>query len=379
MDMADRSKTFQLRYIGARFEGPRLPLDVVSDLPAFRDLLVSYAKDRWRDLHQHRQRLPRGFDKSISFDLVSIEEGSAMPLLDWSRQTAQATLPEFADELEVLVARSYDDLVGLIDGAGNGRFPSALSSEHIRALNKLGAGLQDNERIEFIGSAGSDGDVVYLDTFRRKTLITRVRETYQARFEGIGTLIGQHLEGRIQVETSEHGELNIDVDPSRVRKEFDGNIGSEIQFSLQLELDNNDRLISIVDVFDVELIDAELSDNLMRCRSRMMELSQLGAGWHDGAGSAVDEAAVEAAGAFLAKRPFFSGMYRLYPTDAGGILIEFVSAGWDYSVEIGPGGTVEMYGVQVDGPGEMEPESFERLDDEFLRRFDSLTQAKGRA
>jgi hypothetical protein len=108
--MAGDHKTFQLRYVGPRFEGARLPLDVLSDLPAFRDLLVSYAKDEWRAINVGRQRLPRGFDKSISFDLVSIESGSAVPKLDWNRKTAQANLPGFTDELEKLVDNSYDKL-----------------------------------------------------------------------------------------------------------------------------------------------------------------------------------------------------------------------------------------------------------------------------
>jgi hypothetical protein len=369
--MTEDHKTFQLRYVGARFDGARLPLDVLSDLPAFRDLLVSYAKDRWRELNLHRQRLPRGFDQSISFDLVAIDEGSAMPKLDWSRETAQRMLPDFTDQLEDLVDKSYKDLVVLIDGAGHDRFPSALSSEHIRALNKLGAGLQDGERIEFLGSSGANGNVVHLDPFRRKALITRVRETYQARYDGIGTLIGLHtVDGYIVVETVEHGQLRISVDPVRVSEEFDGNTGSDVQFALQIEKDNNDHLRSVIDVFDVELIDAELSDSIMRCRDRLNELSSLGAGWHDGDGNAVTPSAVEAAKVFLAKRPFFAGAYRLYPTEAGGILFEFKNDGWDFSVEFGAEGTVEMYGIQISGSEEMEPEFFGRLGEDFIKVFD---------
>jgi hypothetical protein len=369
--MAEDHKTFQLRYVGTRFNGARLPLDVLSDLPAFRDLLVSYAKDHWRGLNLHRQRLPRGFDQSISFDLVSIDEGSAMPKLDWSREVAQRMLPDFTDQLEELVVKSYGDLVKLIDGAGHNQFPSALSSEHIRALNKLGAGLQGGERIEFLGSAGDDGNVVYLDPFRRKALITRVRETYQARYDGIGALVGLHVvDGYIDVETTEHGELRILVDPVRVREEFDGNTGSDVQFALQIEKDNNDCIRSVVGVFGVELIDAELSDSIMRCRNRLDELSKLDGGWHDGDGNAIDPSAVAAAKVFLAKRPFFAAAYRVYPTDGGGILFEFENDGWDFSVEFGVAGAIEMYGVQIDGSEEMEPKFFTRLDDDFIRVFD---------
>lgn len=369
--MVDDHKTFQLRYVGPRFDGARLPLDVLSDLPAFRDLLVSYAKDRWRAMNVERRRLPRGFDKSISFDLVSIDLGSAIPTLDWNRKTAQANLPGFTDELEELVDYSYEQLIRLIDGAGNDQFPQALSSEHIRALNKLGSGLQDRERIEFLGSTGADGNIVFLDTHRRKKLITHVRDTYQTRFEGIGRLLGSHVDGHIDVETQEYGEIRIQVDPDRIIKEFDGNINCDVQFALQIELDNNDTYRGIVDVFDVELIDAQSGVDLMRCRDRLAAVRSLAAGWHDGSGAAIDDAALDAAERFLTKRPFLAGAYRIYPTDRGGLQFEFETAGWDFSVEFGVGGTVEMYGVQIEGPEEMEPVAFESPDEAFLRQFDA--------
>ena len=33
---------------------------------------------------------------------------------------------------------------------------------------------------------------------------------------------------------------------------------------------------------------------------------------------------------------------------AGGLLFEFVSAGWDRSIEIEPDGSIEMYAVEID-------------------------------
>jgi hypothetical protein len=366
--MANDHKTFQLRYVGPRFEGARLPLDVLSDLPAFRDLLVSYAKDEWRAINVGRQRLPRGFDKSISFDLVSIGSGSAVPKLEWNRKIAQANLPGFASELEQLVDQSYHKLILLIDGAGNERFPHALSSEHIRALNRLGSGLRDGERIEFLESAGTDDKVAFLDTYRRKKLIIHVRDTYQIRFEGIGCLLGLHIGGHIDVRTEEHGAIRIPVHADRIVNDFDGNINGDVQFALQIELDNNDNYRGIIEVFDVELIDGA---DLTRCRGRLAELRGFEAGWHDGLGAAIDAAALEAAERFLAKRPFFAGAYHIYPTDAGGILFEFESSGWDFSIEFGLGGTVEMYGVQIEGPAVMEPHPFDRLDDAFIGLFDA--------
>ncbi|UEM08307.1 hypothetical protein J4G43_026205 [Bradyrhizobium barranii subsp. barranii] len=365
--------TFKLRYVGTRFNGARLPVDVLTDLPAFRDLLVAFAKDEWRDLNAGRKRVPKGFDKSISFDLVGIDDGSAVPLLNWSRNAAQENLPGFEDELQDIVGGSYLDVVQLIDGAGHEQFPKSLSSEHIRALNRLGSGLREHEKIEFLGSSGQDGKVVYLDSYRRKALITRVRETYHARFEGVGILRGSFADevmGRVVLATPEHGEITIPLESDRVKEEFDGNIDSEVQFDLQIEMDNADRLRGVVGVFDLELIDVESGADLLRCRNRLAELRALSDGWHDGVGRRIADDAVELANRFLGKRPTLSKRYHIYPTEEGGILIEFEANSWDISVEFLPGGGMELYGVQIDGADELQPVQFSDIDGDFMAAFD---------
>jgi hypothetical protein len=367
--MSSGGRSFQLRYVGRRFDGARLPLEVLSDLPAFRDLLSAYAKESWRESHQGRKRLPKGFDGSISFDLVAIEEGSAMPRLDWSRETAQALLPGFDDELEELVDVSFMKIVGLIDAAGDNKFPVSLSSEHIRALNRLGSGLRPGERIEFLGSHGADGNVVYLDTKRRKSLITQVRETYQTRYDGLGKLRGVHADGYLQIET-DYGEIDVRVDPDRIEAEFDGNIGSTVQVSVKIELDDKDVYRSVVEVYDIDVIDEKISDDLMKCRARLNELREYKAGWLDGSGDAPSAAAIAAAEAFLVKRPFQAAAYKIFPTPAGGVVFELDVEGWDYSVEFPSDGSVEMYGIEVEGPDEIAPQKFGSVDDEFLAFFD---------
>jgi hypothetical protein len=363
-------ETFKLKYVGQRFHDARLPVDVLSDLPAFRDLLVAFAKDRWRALNSDRQRVPKGFDKSLSFDLVGIEEGSAVPALNWNRGSAQELLPGFVDELQHIVRTSYDDVTHLIDGAGIERYPKSLASEHVRALNRLGAGLRDGERIEFSGTTGQDGKVIYLDTVRRKRLITRVRETYQARFESVGTLVSNSTVGFIVVKTAEHGDITIPLDRDQIVEEFDGSLQSDIQFDLQVELDNDDRLRRVVSVYDIGVIDAQIGAKLLRCRNRLAELRTLGAGWHNGMGIPVAPEALSAAERFLSKRPSLCAAYKIYPTEGGGILFEFESNDWDFSIDFAADGSVEMYGVHLNQVDVMEPSPFGEVGAEFMKEFD---------
>ncbi|WP_257194820.1 MULTISPECIES: hypothetical protein [unclassified Bradyrhizobium] len=361
--------TFRLRYVGARFQNARLPVDVLSDLPAFRDLLVAFAKDEWRNLNSKRQRVPKGFDKSLTFDLVNISDGSAIPALNWNREAAQHLLPGFTDELQLIVHSSYDDITRLIDDAGMEKYPKSLASEHIRALNRLGTGLRDNERIEFLGTKGNDGNVVYLDTTRRKRLITRVRETYQTRFESVGSLISNSVEGFVVVRTDEHGNIQIPVDTDQIVEEFDGSLESDVQFDLQVELDNEDRLRRVVSVYDIALIDAQIGAELVKRRNRLAELRTFESGWNDGAGEPISSSALTMAERFLSKRPSLCAAYKIFPTENGGVLFEFENRDWDFSIEFAADGTIEMYGLRLDQADVMEPHHFSQ-EDEFMKEFD---------
>lgn len=376
--MTSDTRIFKLKYVGARFDRHRLPLDVLPDLSAFRDLLVSYVKAKWRATHEKRIRLPKGFERSIAFDLVEIGDGSAVPLLEWDRQTTQLLLPDFKDEMTGLVEDAYAQVIELIDGAAEALSSSGLPPDAIRALNRFGSGLSADEKIEFVDSRGKDGNVVFLDQYRRKRLITRGRDSYETRFEGIGKLLGvekdiQDLNGRITVNTEQYGTINIPVDPERVKDEFDGSIDEDVQFRLLIELDNKDVFKRVVDVFDIDLIDDTLGANLKRCRERIQSISGLEDGWHDGEGNRPTQEAVAAAERLLSARPGLARGYHIFPTEVGGILLEFVHSGWDYSIEIAPNAEIELYGIEVDGPGDMDSRMFDGVNDDVLSFLDSLT------
>ena len=66
--------------------------------------------------HAERERLPKGFEKSIAFDLVGIKDGSAIPQLEWDRDTAQLLLPDLKDELEGLVDNRQNGSVTISTG-----------------------------------------------------------------------------------------------------------------------------------------------------------------------------------------------------------------------------------------------------------------------
>jgi len=372
----DDTTEFQLRYVGARFDGARMPVDLLTDLPAFQDLLVAFAKEEWKRLNADYVRVPRGFEKSISFDLVALESGSAMPKLNWRKENTQVNLPGFSDQLESIVQDSYLQIVSLIDNAANDVFPTSLSPEHVRALNKFGSRLQQGERIEFLGSSDINGNVVYFDTTRRKELITRVRETYEAKFEGVGILTGSHvgdIDGTISIKTDEHGEIIFPLDADRIIKEFDGNIGKNVQFDVIIELDHNNKYRDVIEVHRVGLYDA-ITAAQTKLFERLQYLITLQDGWLDGGGNATTPHAAESAGYFIALSHHTAESYRLYPSEAGGVLVEFEWNSWDYTVECLPDGRLEMYGISLIDEDEMLPTTFNTMDSDFIKEFSSRTR-----
>lgn len=373
--MADAEKSFRLKYVGPRFDAARLPVDVLSDLPAFRDLLAAFAKEAWLARNTDRRRVPKGFDKSLAFDLVAIEPGSTIPRVDWNRQSAQVHFDGSMDELSEIVADSFRQVVSLLDDAGRDMFPKSLSSEHVRALNKLGAGLREDERIEFPNMRGKEGGIVFLDSARRKKLITRVRETYQTRFESTGVLRGTVApndgSGYILVGTVEHGDLNISLELDRLINEFDGNIGADVQLDLLIELDHADRYRRMVDVHEVRLVETKVDPERERCEKRLAHLEQLRDGWDDGDAVAPAALALASARRFLRERPALCARYKIYPREEGGVLFEFEANRWDFSLGFEPFGAVEMYGIQIEGGrDEMQPMTFQNVGPEFLAEFD---------
>jgi hypothetical protein len=360
-------KTFKLRYVGARFAGARLPVNVLPDLQAFRDLLVSFAKEEWKERHPDRQRVPKGFDASLTFDLTIIEDGSAVPNIVWNRDVAQATLPGFEDELASVVDASYLDVLKLFESAGGVGPIKDLSAEKVRALDKFGSALIDGEKIEF--GRGISGNVIYLDLERRKRLITSQRDTYNHRYSGIGTLASNSVYGQIIIRTG-LGDISVPIDPQEIIDEFDGSLDQEVQFDILVELDSSDTVRKVIDVYDVMLVDDGVEAAMHKCQLRLSDISKLSAGWRDGEGNATVASTVTMAREFIEKRSSVAPNLKLYPNDQGGVLAELEQGGWDISVEFLADGSVEMYGIETNGEGDFDPIAFASLSDDFFARFD---------
>jgi hypothetical protein len=118
----------------------------------------------------------------------------------------------------------------------------------------------------------------------------------------------------------------------------------------------------------------DISTALQQCHAKIEALKKLHDGWHDGYGLAISETASTVTHKFLDERPNFADVYRIYPTENGGLLIEAIIADWDLSLEIEPTGHLLLYGCNLKTCDDLEPFAFTTLTKEFLTLFDTLTK-----
>lgn len=339
--MTDQDDKLKLRFEGRRFEGARLPVGILSDIEAFRDLLVSFAKTCWLAENEGRQRVPRGFDAQLSLDLVTIEEGSAVPVLAPSFGDVQGVLPGFTAGPIALLRNAYLEVSEIFHKAANDTgYKPVLRRDQISALNRFGAGLRKDERIEILGVERLDGNVVYITPEIRRDLITRIRETYEKRYIGAGVLKTVSADGWLEVAIEDHGLIRLDVG-ERAFEEFNGFLLNEVNVEVTLELDADDRVRSVIDTHLVELTEIISEDDratLQRARLRFAEISEMESGWMDGEGERIASAAIEQAEAiFDIGRSWFAEA-GIFPTLEGGIQIEVSNADNDYTFTIAPSG-----------------------------------------
>jgi hypothetical protein len=83
-DLEDRIA--RLRLTGSRFEGDGTPIGALPELVAYQELVGRGGQGSLSRLHPGRQRMPRGFTDRLQLRLVSVEQGSAIPVLERVRE-----------------------------------------------------------------------------------------------------------------------------------------------------------------------------------------------------------------------------------------------------------------------------------------------------
>ncbi|MCC6186099.1 MAG: hypothetical protein IT256_02995 [Chitinophagaceae bacterium] len=327
------------RLTGKRFEDHSIPLELLEDFAAFEQLLIEMAKVIYLEKNDNRQRVPRGFEESVSLKLYAIGEGSAIPkiALIYALATAKLATPTlelFPDANYACFEEARDRIYNGIDAANTGANITEFIPENLLGFfNKIGKRLKDDEAIDFDSSSDK---TLKLDRATRKKLVLASSKIKQVTEETniiasipeadkskhTFTILVNGLQ-RINAEIPEaHYETILKAfnDYEKNCKVSVKGIGRFNQFD-KLESFESIEQISIIDPLDVIY--------------RLDEISLLEDGWLNGEGVAPTKDGLD----------WFANMFEgnfdknlplpfIFPTPEGGIQAEWSLDGYDISLNI---------------------------------------------
>lgn len=182
-----------ITFSGPRFDDAGLELDVLSELLAYRKLLVETAKELWRTENRERQRLPKGFEESIRLKFYSIESGSAVVPIkrvvsrDDSR-LFEASRPDEIDEAAQLI----DETIAAV--SDDRTIPERMPKTVLPFLAALGENLREGEAIRTHAARSTKGAEFTCETRSR---VERLLEAvYEDRVEIVGEVRSADVDQR---------------------------------------------------------------------------------------------------------------------------------------------------------------------------------------
>jgi hypothetical protein len=350
----------RLRLIGERFEGIGVPVETLVELAAYRDLLLGVAKELFRKENPDRQRVPRGFDHRLQLRLRTVEDGSAMPVLE--RILPDEALFPLEDEFTTARDVVEDAIAAVAEGS---TLPGTFPRDALVLFNRFGQTLKPSEAIELRRGSATQGPRYTAEI--RKVLVLSERRAYQQEIEDIGwvsAVDADHMSCLIRLRNWPQAAVPAPLDevtftPVKEVLEPEGEgppvrvIGVGVFHTVR-------GLLRFDSVHEVSLID--VPEDLATLYDRFDELGALHEGWLDGDGVPPNTVVLGRARRVLADllnhdvpRP------RVYPTPEGGVQAEWTVGEHEISVTFEPDGSLYAISVNV-ASGESEEPKLRRDD-----------------
>ena len=175
----------EFSFSGPRFHDHAIEIDVIQELPAFQAIVTDLSSELWRARHPHRERLPKGFERSTRLRFRTICAGSTVipieaPTVDEPLREGEVA-PVVREALVILWAsiKSQQD--------GNDLPADLPRSTILPSLARWGSSLGPDEAIS-IGEPG-DGRHRAKATFSLETR-TRFATYLESYYEDTLTVFG---------------------------------------------------------------------------------------------------------------------------------------------------------------------------------------------
>lgn len=340
--MDERPIFARVRLTGQRFEGGVLPIDSLIELQRYQDLVRKFASSR---------QAPGEEAGELRLVIERIDEGSADIFLALEQITAQIEAQTVArDQLEVILAAAYGDEEVSEDldwdlASEVAQLGSTLTGEQALIVEPVSEG---HPRVEIT--------VVTRERAAEKLNLTNfMLATDQEKQSALAVVDGSVLAGRIveldadkqtfRFESSQFGEMNGRyLDAGRTpdfRAVLDSSALAPVtRLEGALQYRNGDPW-RIRDVQSLERLD--LDDQSWA--TRLKALAELAPGWGDsGSEPPIAIQALEVARELLSALTISAqALPGVFPTEDGGVSLEWATAQSVRSIEITPEGIFEMF------------------------------------
>ena len=328
------------RLTGARFEGHAVPVTVLSELMAYRDLVLLVARSLFFEAHPERKRVPKGFEEGFDLVLRDVQEGSAIVPLE-RRGAFQVVGQQQLFASDDLFEKARDLVHETIAAVASRREPpTSFPTVAFHLFNRFGTTLRDGEAIEL--DTPTRRKARY-DTAVRKRLVLQRESTYENPAEWVGAVIaydGAKQTFSVQDDKGVTVSASLtSLDDESLRVVRTAAVHSDTlraRVSGVGAFDAQDRLLHFASVAEVVF---QEDDDLMQrldVRRRLSALAALPDGWLDGEseGAAIPAATIDWVADVLTRaeergvsRPY------LYPTPEGSVQAEWSFPGTEVSAE----------------------------------------------
>ncbi|MEW2042651.1 hypothetical protein AB0885_37535, partial [Streptomyces sp. NPDC005534] len=318
-----------------------LPVEVLAEFARYERLVVDVARGLYKQRHATRQRVPRGFASSFSLRLADIQRGSVIPVLERTVGDADALFDDrdagIFEEARMVI---QDALRSIQDGAG---IPRNFPPHALREFSSFGRTLRGDEFIEF--DSGTPDSVIYSQSVRRKIHEQARLERFEIETLVLGQVTGVSADrGTFEFRLTRGekvilGRFASDDIVADLRQYLDrSTMAPTVAISAVAIQSMDDEIIEIQDVLSIEpVLPAEWSD-------RLSELHDLESGWLDGVGRQVSRKVLREVESLLlefldeqVQRPY------IYPTEDGGVQLEWPYAAGEVTLTVAASGKVEAY------------------------------------
>ncbi len=353
------------RLKGSRFEGdpefPSLPIDVLLELVAYRELVVQTAKALYRSRHG-KERVPKKFVDRFQLRLMGIGAGSAVPALARIYEEGPPQEPDEFDDARDLISES-------VEACATGKsLPAELPKNVIPLFGNFGKKLRADEWIELRPGGGKAK--AYTPEVRKR-LVLMTASTYSREIDVSGTLVGvsDAPKTSMKVLIPDLGIADVEY-PASQRAEIAGAWRDpqvlRVQISGVAIFDKDEAFQKFESVSNVTLVSELEEDDVRNIEDQIREFYQLEAGWLDGEGHPLPRDGIDwlrslVLGLMAAQR---MPIPHLYPTAVGGIVAEWTFPEWEVSADFDLETRVATLHAANLESAEAEEGSVEFLDDE---------------